>query len=379
MKLYSAILLAGAFSGSAAIIQFDLSPAGTDVAVGLSPSNQVPAVTNSTGSGNTISAGILLDTEQSLLQLAVGYGSAAGFSDLSGPATDMHIHGLAPAGQSAGVIMPLAPHHFPAADPARGGIIFGTLSLTTETVSNLLAGYYYLNIHTALNPGGEIRGQLIRRVELNEAPVVICSAATTSQCGTRSTTTVLVSDPEGDALTVIWSLNGEPVKTNLVAASHPPVVTPLTLSAMLPQGTNLVGVAATDSAGNTTSCSSMITVEDSVPPVISSVTAEPNMLWPPNHQMVPITLRVVATDNCGPVRWRIARVSSNESPNGPGDGNTGPDYQIIQPHGLKLRAERSGHGNGRVYTIAVQALDAAGNVSRTKTVTVTVPKSQGRR
>src|SRR5947209_12950918 len=85
------LLLISVLSSQAAIVQFHLSPAGTDTAVGLSPSNQVPRANGSRGSGNEISGGIVFDTDSSKLAIAVGFGSAAGFSDLSGPAIAMHI------------------------------------------------------------------------------------------------------------------------------------------------------------------------------------------------------------------------------------------------------------------------------------------------
>ena len=75
--------LAVGLSTQAALVKFQLSPPGTDVAVGLSPSNQVPHAAASTGSGGEISAGIILDTDTSTMHLAVGYGSAAGFSNLT--------------------------------------------------------------------------------------------------------------------------------------------------------------------------------------------------------------------------------------------------------------------------------------------------------
>ncbi|MBA2964332.1 CHRD domain-containing protein [Ramlibacter sp. MAH-25] len=76
------------------------------------------------------------------------------FSGLSGPATMGHIHGPAPSGQNAGVKVP-----FPsvAQSPVTGGG-----KLTAEQYADLKAGRYYVNIHTAANPGGEIRGQLSR-------------------------------------------------------------------------------------------------------------------------------------------------------------------------------------------------------------------------
>ena len=73
---------------------------------------------------------------------------------------------------------------------------------------------------------------------------------------------------------------------------------------------------------------------------------------------------------CGVVEYRV--VSSNEPVNGTGDGDTAPDWVITGNLTVDLRAERSGTGSGRVYTITVRCTDASGN-SSTKTVTVTVP------
>jgi hypothetical protein len=61
----------------------------------------------------------------------------------------------------------------------------------------------------------------------------------------------------------------------------------------------------------------------------------------------------------------------------PGDGDTTPDWIIVDSQHVQLRAERAGTGSGRVYTITVACTDSAGNTT-TKTVSVTVPKSQGK-
>lgn len=72
---------------------------------------------------------------------------------LSGPAMAAHIHGPADPGGSAGVAVPFAD----AASP-----ITGTATLTDAQVADLQAGKYYVNVHTAANRGGEIRGQITR-------------------------------------------------------------------------------------------------------------------------------------------------------------------------------------------------------------------------
>jgi phosphodiesterase/alkaline phosphatase D-like protein len=108
-------------------------------------------------------------------------------------------------------------------------------------------------------------------------------------------------------------------------------------------------------------------------PVIQSVTATPNSLWLPNHKMVPVNVSVAATDNCSIVAKKIVAVTSNESANRKGDGNTAVDWTITGDLSLELRAERSGNNAGRIYTITVEVTDQAGNKAQ-KSTTVTVPK-----
>jgi hypothetical protein len=145
---------------------------------------------------------------------------------------------------------------------------------------------------------------------------------------------------------------------------------------VFPLGTTPFQCVATDSSGNTNSCNSVVKVVDTTPPVISSVSAAPNVLWPPNHKMTPVTVAVSASDVCSPtVTCKITSVTSNEAVNGPGSGHTAPDWQITGDHSVNLRAERSGRGNGRVYTLAVQCTDASNNSSSAQT-TVSVPHNQ---
>lgn len=366
--------LAAGFSAQAAVVRFQLSPPGTDVAVGLSPSNEVPPSATSTGSGGEISAGILFDTDSSVLQVAVGYGSAAGFTDLTGPATAMHIHGPAGPGTNAGVLVSLVPYNFPASNPASGGVIYASVAWPTNETATLLAGQTYLNIHTAQYPGGEIRGQLI---PINEPPVVVCPPPAVTECGTPTSLVALFVDPEGDALTVVWAVNGVAVQTNNLPARAPGFPAMDLLTEELPLGTNMVEVTVTDTGGNTVSCTTEITVVDTTPPVIVSASANPATLWPPNHKMVGVTVHAQVFDACDATTWKITGVTSNEAVNAHGSGNTAPDWVITGDHTVNLRAERSGNGHGRIYTISLRATDAAGNLSLTKTVTVTVPKSQG--
>jgi hypothetical protein len=377
MKTSLMLLLAAAVSSHASIVQFDISPSGKDAAIGLSPSNQVPVATNSTGSGNEISGGVAFDTDSSKLTLAIGYGSAAGFTDLTGVPTAMHIHGPAGPGTNASVIIDLAAYNFTAPNPSNGGMIVGTITIPTTNISDLLAGLDYINIHTLAYSDGEIRGQLIPVTSSNGPPTISCPDTTTNECGTPSEVTVLVSDPEGDALNVVWTVNGAEVQTNNVAAGTPGASVNVSYSATLAAGTNSIGVAVTDTGTNTTSCGTTVVITDTNKPVIKKVCATPNVLWPANHKLVEVNLTALVQD-CGSTKWKIISVSSSEPVTGRGDGNTSPDWQICGDHKVKLRAERSGRSSGRVYAIRVQATDAAGNVSDTATVKVTVPHDQGK-
>jgi hypothetical protein len=73
---------------------------------------------------------------------------------------------------------------------------------------------------------------------------------------------------------------------------------------------------------------------------------------------------------------KLVSITSNEPDNGLGDGDTAGDIEIRPDGRIFLRAERSGNGNGRVYTLTYSATDSAGNVTYS-TTQVRVPKNQG--
>ena len=111
--------------------------------VNLTAAASVPANT-SPGKGT---ADVGFDTATKTLTWKVTY------SGLTGPATMAHFHGPAEAGKNAPVAVPFK-------DPASGAE--GSATLTDAQAADLMAGKLYINVHTAANPGGEIRGQVTK-------------------------------------------------------------------------------------------------------------------------------------------------------------------------------------------------------------------------
>jgi hypothetical protein len=76
------------------------------------------------------------------------------YSGLSGPATAAHFHGPAEVGKNASVAVPIT--------NAGSSPVEGSATLTDAQAADMMAGRCYVNVHTAANPGGEIRGQVTK-------------------------------------------------------------------------------------------------------------------------------------------------------------------------------------------------------------------------
>jgi hypothetical protein len=113
------------------------------------------------------------------------------------------------------------------------------------------------------------------------------------------------------------------------------------------------------------------TTVDPNPPTVTGLAADPASLWPKNHKMRDVTINYSATDSCSGVNCQITNIASNEPIEGTGDGDTSPDWEFVDEHHVRLRAESGGGSVGRTYTITVTCTDSAGN-STTKTVEVHV-------
>ncbi|WP_441237279.1 CHRD domain-containing protein [Bradyrhizobium sp. 930_D9_N1_4] len=110
----------------------------------LDGKSEVPATTSSA----TGTADLDYDAASKKLSWKLSY------SGLSGPATAAHFHGPAEAGKNAGVAVPIP--------GAANSPVEGSATLTDAQAADLLGGKLYVNIHTAANPGGEIRGQVMK-------------------------------------------------------------------------------------------------------------------------------------------------------------------------------------------------------------------------
>lgn len=107
----------------------------------MSPGEEVPPAAESKGSG-TFEMKLDIRTNEFTWKMTHG--------GLTGPATMAHIHGAAAKGANAGVVVPLVGNE-------------GKAKLNQAQYGDLAAGLYYVNVHSAKYPGGEIRGQLVKK------------------------------------------------------------------------------------------------------------------------------------------------------------------------------------------------------------------------
>jgi probable HAF family extracellular repeat protein len=113
---------------------------------------------------------------------------------------------------------------------------------------------------------------------------------------------------------------------------------------------------------------------DTEPPVITAASVTPDVLTPPNQQMVPVSVIVSARDNIDPSpACAIASVSNSEAPPSSQD----PDIRIVDAYTALLRATRLGAGDSRTYAITVACRDSSGNTATAK-LTVRVPHDEGK-
>ena len=102
---------------------------------------------------------------------------------------------------------------------------------------------------------------------------------------------------------------------------------------------------------------------DNEPPILN-VSVSPDSIWPPNHKMVEVEYEIDVVDNLDPnPTTEVVGVAVTEPDDIQGSGNTEPDFELTSDGRIFVRAERSGTGQKRVYTVTFKAEDNAGNTS----------------
>ncbi len=146
-----------------------------------------------------------------------------------------------------------------------------------------------------------------------------------------------------------------------------------------PLGDTIVKFTAEDNHTNTSDCTAKVTVQDTTPPTID-VTLDPQGLWPPNHTLRTINASLEVSDVCDPnPAVTLVSITSNEPDNGLGDGDTADDIQDAaygtDDRTFSLRAERSGKGTGRRYSVTYEATDASDNSAQDGAVVIVPQRS----
>lgn len=185
-------------------------------------------------------------------------------------------------------------------------------------------------------------------------------------------TLTAADNPDGSGVKEIrFTLTGAQSGEGVVLSSS-------TLVPISAEGVTTLTYFSVDRAGNQEATNTLTVRIDKTAPVLSGLPAPGCTLWPPNHKLVQVAT-VTASDALSGVAPGSFSVTgtSNEPEAGLGDGDTAPDI-VITGGVVQLRAERSGKGTGRVYTLRAAAMDQAGN-SVIATATCSVPHDQRRR
>ncbi len=255
----------------------------------------------------------------------------------------------------------------------------GTTILGTDSQ---LAVPLSLGVHTITLTVDDGRGGtnsdtvVITVIQPNRTPVAMAGRDTTVEQTSSTGAQVTLdgsasSDEDGDVLTYTWKEETTPIGTGVKAT--------VTLSV----GPHTIVLTVDDGKGCASTDTVIINVVDTTPPIIT-VSSTPTVLWPANHKYITlniskiiISVKDIGTPSISVSDVRIKSVSSDESENATGDGNTLSDIVISSDaKSVNLRSERQGGGNGRVYTINLIVKDASGNIGRV-CYEVWVPSNKG--
>jgi DNA-binding beta-propeller fold protein YncE len=243
--------------------------------------------------------------------------------------------------------------------------------------------YFSIGNHTLILEAREVKScglsdsdEMVLTIE-NSPPVV--QAAPKHQVVEVGVDPIVVvgdaGDFDGDTLSYKWLDDNNNVLASGTVATTPggePVAIPdLNVpagDARFPVGEHTVRLQVSDGINEPVTDSVSVEVTDTTAPSLSPVPSV-TILWPPNHKLIPVTIWANAFDNGGGDIVLSVKVQSSEPADAIGDGNTDVDYYIDSVNNetgvieLRLRSERAGKGDGRVYTITITATDANQNQS----------------
>jgi hypothetical protein len=243
---------------------------------------------------------------------------------------------------------------------SEGNTVLGTDANLTVTLS---LGTHVLTLNATDDSGNTGTDTVTIEVVDTTPPEVDAGEDATVEAGYATTIHGSATDLVDVELDYVWK------EGNTVLGTEADLTYTFTL------GTHILTLSATDDSGNTGNDNVTIDAVDTTPPEIN-VSVSPDMLWPPNHKYADVETVVTVYDavDSSPTLTLVS-VTSNESDNAKGDGNTTNDVVILGDTTFKLRAERAGTGQGRVYTITYSATDASGN-SAEASITITVPHNK---
>lgn len=183
----------------------------------------------------------------------------------------------------------------------------------------------------------------------NTAPVAVVTVSSeVNECTDGGASVTLFGDQsyddDGDELTYAW--DGGSTDANFTS--------------IFPLGSHTATLTVNDGQVDSEPASASFSVVDTTAPVIT-MSQYKEKLWPPNHTMH-LVGSFSAEDSCCETSLEIT-VTSNEEINGLGDGDTDFDWVVEANGDVYVRAERSGGGEGRTYTISASSTDCAGNSS----------------
>ncbi len=244
----------------------------------------------------------------------------------------------------------------------------GQRTLGSGSVLNapLMLGLHTIGLLVTDAKGATSAAQVTIVVRDSSPPMISCPESLVSECSVPGGSQVNLIAAASDLCSATISLTSS--STGMADASR-----------VYPLGSTLVTFVASDPSGNVSTCSTTVTVRDSVAPYLA-VASDPTILWPPNHRLVRVSVTATVRDVCDITpRVSLVSVQSSEPDDSPGiqDGGTVGDVALgVQDDTILLRAERAGDGPGRTYTLTYAAVDSSGNATSKATV-VKVPHDLG--